>query len=77
MSLLLSAHWTAIGTQSCGPEGTWYTSVVKEKEQYNLPQHCSEFRSVQLTKPPCILTELSSLPHITQTQTVHQYLSPT
>jgi len=71
MSLKLSAHWTAVGTQSCGQGGTWYTSVVKEREQYNLPQHCSEFRSVQLTKP-CIPTELSSLPHTTQTRTVHQ-----
>ena len=48
----------------CGRGVTWHTSVVKEMEQFNLPQSCSELRSVSVTSTKTTIpVELSSLPN--------------
>jgi len=53
----------------CGPGATWHTSV--EIEQFNLPQCCSELRSVSVTKTTTPV-ELCSLPH-TRNQAPQDY----
>ena len=47
----------------CGAGVTWHTSIVKEVEQFNLPQCCSELKSITVSsteptlsvEPSCII----------------------
>ena len=57
----------------CGPGVTWHTTAVKEIGGFDLPQCCSELRSVTVTtNKTTIPVELSSLPY-TQNPTPQDY----
>ena len=40
----------------CGPRITWCTSVVKEIEQFNLPQCCSELKCINVSSTEATLS---------------------